>query len=47
MTAARGFRTVTNFIAIVYLRMANLKHLPPNPLRAAVPLDYGVTRHAA
>jgi transposase len=44
-TAARGFRTVKNFVAIAYLRMAKLKHLPPNPLRAAVPLDYGVTRH--
>ena len=45
--AARGFRTVTNFIAIAYLRMSKLKHLPDNPLRAAVPLDFGVTRHAA
>lgn len=44
--AARGFRIVTNFIAIAYLRMAKLKHLPTNPLRA-VPLDFGVTRHAA
>lgn len=45
--AARGFRTVTNFIAIAYLRMAKLKHLPANPLRAAVPREFGVRRHAA
>lgn len=45
-TAARGFRTVTNFIAIAYLRMAKLKHLPANPMQAAVPLNYGITRHA-
>lgn len=45
--AARGFRTVTNFIAIAYLRMAKLKHLPANPLPAAVPREFGVTRHAA
>ncbi|WP_161936850.1 transposase, partial [Tepidimonas taiwanensis] len=30
-TAARGFRTVENFIAIAYLRMSKLKHLPDNP----------------
>lgn len=45
--AARGFRTVTNFIAIAYLRMAKLKHLPTNPLLAAMPLAKGVIRHAA
>lgn len=45
--AARGFRTVTNFIAIAYLRMAKLKHLPANPLRIAVPREFGVTRHTA
>lgn len=45
--AARGFRTVTNFIAIAYLRMAKLKHLPSNPLLAAVPREHGVTRHFA
>jgi transposase len=27
-TAARGFRTVKNFVAIAYLRMSKLKHLP-------------------
>ena len=26
--AARGFRTATNFIAIAYLRMSKLTHLP-------------------
>jgi hypothetical protein len=46
-TVARGFGTVKNFVAIAYLRMAKLEHLPPNPLRAAVPLDYGVTGHYA
>jgi transposase len=46
-TAARGFRTVANFMAIAYLRMAKLKHLPTNPLLAAMPLAKGVIRHAA
>ncbi len=35
--AARGFRTATNFIAIAYLRMSKLKHLPSNPLEPALP----------
>ena len=35
--AARGFRTSTNFIAIAYLRMAKLKHLPAHPLAPAAP----------
>jgi transposase len=35
--AARGFRTATNFIAIAYLRMSKLKHLPSNPLQPATP----------
>ena len=35
--AARGFRTATNFIAIAYLRMSRLKHLPANPLQLAMP----------
>jgi transposase len=30
--AARGFRTSRNFIAIAYLRMSKLRHLPTNPL---------------
>jgi len=44
-TAARGFRTVENFIAIAYLRMSKLRHLPPSPLAPAIPLDYGVLVH--
>ena len=40
-TAARGFRTVENFIAIAYLRMSKLKHLPANPFVPAVPLSLG------
>ncbi len=35
--AARGFRTATNFIAIAYLRMSKLKHLPAHPLAMAAP----------
>jgi transposase len=46
-TAARGFRTVTNFIAIAYLRMGKLRHLPSSPLCAAVSREKGVTRHFA
>jgi transposase len=40
-TAARDFRTVENFIAITYLRMSKLKHLPANPFIPAVPLYLG------
>lgn len=36
-TAARGLRTVENFIAIAYLRMSKLKHLPANPFVPAAP----------
>jgi transposase len=32
--AARGFRSAVNFIAIAYLRMSKLTHLPVNPLQA-------------
>ena len=35
--AARGFRTATNFIAIAYLRMSRLKHLPAHPFALAAP----------
>lgn len=42
--AARGFRTASHFIAIAYLRMAKLKHLPANPLQSAVP-QAGVLIH--
>ena len=34
--AARGFRTASHFIAIAYLRMSRLKHLPANPLQPAM-----------
>lgn len=43
--AARGFRTATNFIAIAYLRMSKLKHLPSNPLEPAVSPKYSVLIH--
>jgi transposase len=33
--AARGLRTATNFIAIAYLRMSKLKHLPAHPFAPA------------
>jgi transposase len=33
--AARGFRTASNFIAIAYLRMSKLKHLPLHPFATA------------
>ena len=33
--AARGFRTSANFIAIAYLRMSKLKHLPVSPFAPA------------
>ena len=42
--AARGFRTAANFIAIAYLRMSKLKHLPDNPLQPAMP-QAGVLVH--
>jgi hypothetical protein len=40
-TAARGFRTVENLIAIAYLRMSKLKHLPDNLLVLALPPSLG------
>ena len=40
--AARGFRTASNFIAIAYLRMSKLKHLPANPLQPAMPQAGGL-----
>jgi transposase len=42
--AARGFRTAANFIAIAYLRMSKLQHLPSNPLQLAMPQG-GVLLH--
>ena len=44
-TAARGFRNIENFIAMAYLRMSKLEHLPKNPLLSAIPRDYGRYRH--
>jgi hypothetical protein len=35
--AVRGFRTATNFIAVAYLRMSKLRHMPSNPLQPATP----------
>ena len=32
---ARGYRTAKNFIAIAYLRLSRLKHLPTHPFAAA------------
>lgn len=34
--AARGLRTAANFIAIAYLRMSKLKHLPAHPFAPAM-----------
>ena len=42
--AARGFRTVKNFVAIAYLRMAKLKNLPQNPMQPAEPLRSTIYR---
>lgn len=44
-TAARGFRTAENFIAIAYLRMSKLRHLPDSPLVPATPRSLGCYRH--
>ena len=30
-TAVQGFRNIENFIAMAYLRMSKLKHLPKSP----------------
>lgn len=43
--AARGFKTSKNLIAIAYLRMSKLKHLPANPFEAAAPRLAGLTMH--
>jgi len=43
--AARGFRTSRNFIAIAYLRLSKLKHLPTNPFEHAAPRFAGVAMH--
>jgi transposase len=33
--AARGYRTAKNLIAIAYLRLSRLKHLPAHPFSVA------------
>ena len=43
--AARGFRTAANFIAIAYLRLGKLTHLPAAPLVHALPLAAGSIVH--
>ena len=43
--AARGFRTSRNFIAIAYLRLSKLKHLPANPFEHAAPRFSGLITH--
>ena len=43
--AARGFRDPENLIAIAYLRMSTLEHLPKNSLVPAISRDYGRYRH--
>lgn len=43
--AARGFRTSKNFIAIAYLRLSKLKHLPASPFAPAQPRFAGLTTH--
>jgi transposase len=42
--AARGFRTVKNFVAIAYLRMSKLTNLPQNPMQPAAPLRSTIYR---
>lgn len=39
--AARGFRNTENFIAIAYLRMSKLAHLPASPFEPAKPTTKG------
>jgi len=43
--AARGFRTAANFIAIAYLRLGKLTHLPVSPFVPATAPSAGVARH--
>jgi transposase len=45
--AARGYRTASNFIAIAYLRLAKLTHLPASPFIPALPLATGRAMHMA
>ena len=43
--AVLGFRNTENFIAIAYLRMSKLAHLPANPFEPASPRNLGLIRH--
>jgi len=43
--ATRGFRRRRNFIAIAYLRLSKLKHLPADPFEHAAPRFAGLTMH--
>lgn len=43
--AARGFRTVGNFMAIAYLLVAKLKYLSVSPLALTVPFELGKAHH--
>ena len=45
--AARGFRTAAHFIAIAYLRLGKLTHLPSSPFLPAMPQSAGLTTHQA
>ena len=40
-----GFRTAANFIAIAYLRLGKLTHLPASPFVHALPLAAGSIVH--
>jgi len=42
--AARGYRNTENFIAIAYLRMSKLLHLPTSPFEAAQPRSQRLIR---
>ena len=45
--AARGYRTAANFIAIAYLRLGKLTHLPASPFVPAAARAAGPAMHAA
>jgi len=45
--AARGYRNTENFIAIAYLRMSKLVHLPTSPFESAKPRTQRFTRKCA
>ena len=43
--AAQGLKTAANLMAIAYLYLGKLRHLPPSPFLPAVLLAAGVTRN--